>query len=64
MMQFTDSPMEWMMTQKPKQRREETPPTLSSDHPCYRCGYRKDSCCVGVCYREMFTSSKERRAAT
>jgi hypothetical protein len=64
MTQFTDSAMEWMMTQKPKQRREESTPVLSKDNPCYGCGYRKGTGCIGVCYRELIHSSKERRAGT
>lgn len=64
MTQFTDSPMEWMMKQKPRQRCEVNPLVQTGPSQCCGCNYFKGSQCIGVCYRNLITSSKERRAET
>ncbi|MCI7640108.1 MAG: hypothetical protein MSS60_09840 [Clostridiales bacterium] len=61
MTQFTNSPYEKMMTQKPSgggiPRRV---PSLPKDHPCYGCS-RVGQTCVGICHREMLALLNGRR---
>lgn len=54
---FTDSPYEYMMTQKPDAgRRESTPSLFPPGHRCYGCPYGKDRPCLGVCIKELGSS--------
>lgn len=60
---FTDSPYEKMMMQKPKQRREETPPAaLPPGHPCHGCDRYKGGRCAGPCYRDLIITPKKKEA--
>lgn len=56
---FTDSPFERMMTQKPRQGREETPPSLPKDHRCYGCS-NYGACCTGTCHRDIIIKPKRK----
>lgn len=62
---FTDSPYEYMMTQKPgAERREIAPPLYPPGHKCHGCPYGRDRLCLGVCIKELSTAvrRKEERA--
>lgn len=64
MTRFTDSPFEYMMTQKPQAGRlsNAEPPPLPPDHladdlrSCYGCGYGNGRPCVGFCMKEIQNS--------
>lgn len=58
MTRFTDSPFEYMMTQKPQRGRLSNvePPPLPPAHPCYGCGYSNGRPCVGFCMKEIQNS--------
>jgi hypothetical protein len=60
---FTNSPYERMMMQRPKERREETPPAaLPPSHPCFGCDRYKNGCCAGPCYRDLIITPKRKEA--
>ena len=58
---FTDNPLERMMMQRPKVRREERPPAPPPDHPCYGCLHYKGGC-VGPCYCDLVISQRTKKA--
>ena len=54
---FTDSPYEYMMTQKPTEgRRGSTPSFYPPGHKCHGCPYGKDRPCLGVCIKDLGSS--------
>lgn len=58
---FTDSPYEYMMTQKPDAGRRGNAPSLyPPGHQCYGCPYGKDRPCLGVCIKELGSSLRKR----
>uniref|UniRef100_UPI000CF2388E hypothetical protein n=1 Tax=Blautia marasmi TaxID=1917868 RepID=UPI000CF2388E len=62
MTQFTNSPFERMMTQKPSGGGKRSRPlaSLPESHPCYGCGNAGQRC-FGICQRELNQYLKERR---
>ncbi len=57
-MNFTNSPYEKMMKQKPRpsHQKSQKPPKGS---PCRDCNYWNGISCVGVCYRDLIISRGE-----
>lgn len=60
MTKFTDSPFERLMQEKPMYREKKTS-SLSEEHPCYSCNYRKLDFCSGVCYRDLILTSSQKK---
>ncbi|MEQ3192831.1 hypothetical protein AAA173_20775 [Enterocloster aldenensis] len=52
-MNFTDSPFEKMMKQKPRGGRPEKTPKAKPGSPCYGCSFWRGMACVGTCYRDL-----------
>ena len=52
-MNFTDSPYEKMMKEKPRPPRRDTARKLPKNSPCRDCGYWNGTACIGVCYRDL-----------
>lgn len=48
---FTRNPLERMMMQKPRAKREDNPPAAPKGHFCYGCK-RYGQGCIHPCYRE------------
>ena len=57
MTDFTDSPMESMMSRIPRYRQEPEPLIPTSAHPCAGCCYNRGNGCIGICYRELRRST-------
>lgn len=58
---FTDSPLERLMMQKPRERRERRPPAPPPrGHPCQDRHYYNGAC-IGPCYRNLIITPKERK---
>lgn len=61
MTRFTDSPYEYLMTQKPYVGKEMD--AGAAPHPpgsrCAGCPYGKGQPCIGVCMKELFPASKK-----
>lgn len=55
-MNFTDSPFEKMMRQKPRAMRPAPIPKPPPGSPCQGCAYWQGVPCVGVCYRDLTAS--------
>lgn len=51
---FTDSPYEYLMTQKPTGgRRENAPSPYPPGHECHGCPYGRDRPCLGACIKKL-----------
>ncbi len=62
-MNFTNSPYEKMMKEKPRPPRRGSVSKPPKGSPCRNCGYWNGAPCVGVCYREA-KISREKEAVT
>ena len=62
-MNFTNSPYEKMMKEKPRPPRRGTVSKPPKGSPCRNCGYWNGTPCVGVCYRDVIIS-REKEAVT
>jgi len=62
MTRFTDSPYEYMMSQKPHAERtqEKAPQAHATDNKCEGCAYGQGRRCVGICMKDLIASSKKR----
>lgn len=60
MTRFTDSPLEYMMAQKPHTGRqaETGPPRYPPGHKCHGCPYGRDRPCLGVCMKDLQKGEK------
>lgn len=62
MARFTDSPYEYMMTQKPSARQErETGPPPSRPDKCRGCPYGCGRPCVGICMKDLMSGMGRKR---
>lgn len=62
MAQFTDSPYEYMMAQKPSARqRREKEPAPSLPGRCRGCPYGRDRPCVGFCMKALLSDTGKKR---
>lgn len=52
-MNFTDSPFEKMMKQKPRGGGPEKTPKAKPGSPCYGCSFWRGAACIGTCYRDL-----------
>lgn len=60
-MNFTDSPFEKMMKQKPRSGRPEKTPKTKPGSPCYGCSFWRGAACIGTCYRDLTSGNMETR---
>ena len=58
-MNFTNSPYEKMMKEKPRPPRRGAVSKPPKGSPCQGCGCWNGAPCVGVCYRDMTISRKK-----
>lgn len=58
-MNFTGSPYEKMMKEKPRPGRPAPPCKPPKGSPCWDCSYWNGSVCVGVCYRDLIFSQRK-----
>lgn len=63
MTRFTDSPYEYLMTQKPHVGKKEDagPAPCPPGSRCAGCPYGKERSCIGVCIKKLILSTKKRR---
>lgn len=63
MTRFTDSPYEYMMTQKPYVGKEtdSEPVAQLSESRCVSCPYGKEKPCIGVCIQKLLSEKTDRR---
>lgn len=61
MARFTDSPYEYMMSQKPQSGRisEAEPPRFPPGHKCHGCPYGRGKPCVGMCMKDLQIGGKK-----
>lgn len=62
MTRFTDSPYEYLMTQKPCAGREADsgPPLHPPGSRCAGCPYGNGQPCIGVCIKKLLSTTKKR----
>ena len=59
-MNFTDSPFERMMKQRPRYSPQNKPlPKPPKNSLCRGCAYWRGMACVGTCYRDLIITRKE-----
>lgn len=58
-MNFTNSPYEKMMKERPRPCRPAPARKPPKDSPCRDCSYWNGSVCVGVCYRDLIFPQRE-----
>ena len=60
---FTDSPYEYMMSQRPYTggRGAGTQPAPLPVHPCGGCPYGTGSTCIGVCMKELLKKRQDKK---
>lgn len=61
MVHFTNSPFEYMMTQKPRQIHENKTAHDFSKKQCIDCPYGRNRPCIGVCMKELLTKRKGKK---
>ncbi len=63
MMLFTDSPYEYLMTQKPYvgRKADAGPPPRPRESQCAGCPYGRAQPCIGVCMKKLLSPTKKGR---
>lgn len=63
MTRFTDSPYEYLMTQKPYVGKEAGSGSVPQPpgSRCVSCPYRKEKPCIGVCIQNLLSETTNRR---
>ena len=61
MTRFTDSPYEYLMTQKPYvgKKAESGAVSYPPESPCAGCSYGKGRPCIGVCMKKLISQTKK-----
>jgi len=58
-MNFTDSPYEKMMKEKPRPPRRGAAAKPPKGSPCRDCSYWNGTACIGLCYRNLIILPRE-----